>query len=168
MKNLLVTIVAAFMAVVGYAQTTFNVRVGAGVFQYSSEDKPDDYYINDAFGGALTFEANIPLGDKVNKYIFSPSISIMTDFCGEICAVAPLHFGYKVHLSTGSLFIPKIGPMIGTHYTLDYYGEDHNEVAFGPSSEFAFEIKHFVVAANGYYDVLNSCGGVFCTVGYKF
>lgn len=40
--------------------------------------------------------------------------------------------------------------------------------AFGPSTEFAFEIKHFVVAANFYYDVNNGCGGAFCTVGYKF
>lgn len=169
MKNLLVTIVAAFMAVVGYAQTTFNVRAGAGFFGASYCDYDDWYYSEFKAGAALAFEANIPLGARTNRLVFSPSLLIVSDFGEHTNFNMPLHFGYKVPLGHGSFFIPKIGPMIGNHAIYDEYDEIMDtEFAFGPSTEFSFEIKHFVVAANGYYDVINSRGGVFCTVGYKF
>lgn len=166
MKKILVTVVAAFMAVVGYAQTTFNVRIGGGAFGASYYD----YYYEDSElngGAAFTFEANIPLGAKTNRLVFSPSLFVVSDFGDYTNLNIPLHFGYKVPLGHGSLFIPKMGPMIGTH-TCEEHDGTYTELAFGPSTEFAFEIKHFIVAANGYYDVVNSCAGVFCTVGYKF
>lgn len=156
------------MAVVGYAQTTFNVRIGGGAFGASYSY--DYFKDSELYGGAaFTFEANIPLGARINKFVFSPSLFIVSDFGEYTNLNIPLHFGCKVPLGHGSLFIPKIGPMIGTHTVSDeYYEETDIEFAFGPSAEFSFEIKHFVVAANGYYDVANSCVGVFCTVGYKF
>ncbi|MBO5025021.1 MAG: hypothetical protein J6C86_02625 [Bacteroidaceae bacterium] len=169
MKKLLVTIVAVFMAVVGYAQTTFNVRIGGGAFGASYYDYYDDDYSEFKAGAAFAFESNIPLGARINKFVFSPSLFIVSDFEVYTNLNIPLHFGCKVPLGHGSLFIPKIGPMIGTHTVSDeYYEETDIEFAFGPSAEFSFEIKHFVVAANGYYDVANSRGGVFCTIGYKF
>lgn len=166
MKNLLVTIVAAFMAVVGYAQTTFNVRIGGGFFQREYHRYYSLNEIRTDVGAALTFESNIPLGAKTNRTVFSPSLFVVSDFRDGTNLDIPLHFGYKVSLGYGSLFIPKIGPMVGYHGCDDDY--DGNGFAFGPSTELAFEFNHFVIAANGYYDINHECVGAFCTVGYKF
>lgn len=165
MKKLFITIIVAFMAMVGYAQTTFNVRIGGGFFQSCYEDYYDDY-IESNGGAALAFEANIPLGARINRFVFSPSLFVVSYLEDGVNFDIPLHFGYKVSLGNGSLFIPKIGPMVGYHtYDENGFGDGF---AFGPSAELAFEIKHFVIAANGYYDINHECVGAFCTVGYKF
>lgn len=166
MKKFLVTMVAVFIAMAGYAQTTFNVRVGGGMFQIFDDYYYDEYYYDvccdDCYGAALTFEANIPLGSRKNKFVFSPSVFMASDFDEGGVLNIPLHFGYKVPIGIGSLFIPKIGPMIG-------YNVYNESLAFGPSAEFAFEIKHFVFAVNGYVDFMAEAkAGVFGTIGYKF
>lgn len=164
MKKLFITIVMAFMAVTGYAQTTFNVRVGGGFFQTYVDDYYD--YGTEPHGGAtLTFEANIPLGARTNKFVFSPSVSVISDITDGANINVPLHFGYKVPLGNGSVFIPKIGPMVG------YYAaySTINTLAVGPSTEFSFETNHFVIAANCYVDLIEEVKfGVFGTIGYKF
>lgn len=154
MKKIFITIVAAFMAVAGLAQTTFNVRAGGGTFL--SND-----YISEI--GALTFEGNISLGERNTGCVFSPSMFILSDFADHVVLNVPFHFGYKMSMDNGSFFIPKIGPMLGL-----YIGSFDNSFAYGPSAELAFEIKHFIIAANGFYDVNNKCTGILCTIGYKF
>lgn len=160
MKKLFITIVMVFMTMVGYAQTTFNVRIGGGFFQTVYDDYSKSYAESNG-GAALVLEANLPLGAKTNRFVFSPSLFFLYDLHDKININIPLHFGYKVSLGNGSLFVPKIGPMVG-------YSIYDEEVVYGPSTELSFELKRFVIAANGYYDINNECVGAFCTIGYKF
>lgn len=112
MKKLFITIVMVFMAMVGYAQTTFNVRIGGGFFQ-TVDDHYSNSYVESNGGAALVLEANLPLGAKTNRFVFSPSLFFLYDLHDKININIPLHFGYKVSLGNGSLFVPKIGPMVG-------------------------------------------------------
>ena len=58
------------------------------------------------------------------------------------------------------MFIPKIGPAAGFCY---------ETFVLGPSVELAFEIKHFVIAGNGFYGLGGENGnGFLLTLGYKF
>lgn len=87
-----------------------------------------------------------------------------TNFDYVFIPTIPLHFGYKIPLGKGTQFVPKIGPMIGLVVEDDFEG-----FAYGPSTEFAFEIKHFVIAANFYVDFMEKAkASVFGTIGYKF
>lgn len=160
MKKLFITIVMVFMTMVGYAQTTFNVRIGGGFFQKVYDDYSKSYAESNG-DAALALEANLPLGARTNRFVFSPSLFVVYDLEDQVNINIPLHFGYKVLLGNGALFVPKIGPIVG----YNAYDEDF---AYGPSTELSFEIKRFVVAANGYYDINSECLGAFCTIGYKF
>lgn len=173
MKKAFITIFMAFVAIAGFAQTTFNVRVGGGFYQVSEDLYYSGYYGHSYYenetesrgGMALVFEVNVPLGRRINNFIFSPSLSILSDFTNDVNFNVPLHFGYKFPMGDGSLFIPKIGPMVG--FSAGGFGTD--AVIYGPSAELAFEIKHFVVAVNTYVGIDNDSKiGVFGSVGYKF
>ena len=74
------------------------------------------------------------------------------------------------------IFSPKVGPAVG------YNGNASGCTIVGIASDLAFEIKHFVVGANGYYSFtsaeMDGWGmmydhnifnyGVYLTLGYKF
>lgn len=175
MKKLLLAIVMAFTAVAGHAQTTFNIRAGGGFFQWTDSWDDKEYwtdswgnknYLSDYGsekeilpGAAFILEANI--GRRGKKFVFSPSALIASDFTETWLVEFPLLFGCKVPMGNRSLFIPKVGPMLG-------YETWNEKFMCGPSVELAFEIKHFIVAANLQEDLIEKNFGFFATVGYKF
>lgn len=162
-KKFFICLVLAVMAIGANAQTTWNVRVGAGTFGIIKDNFDG---VSQRFGPALTAECNIPfkLG---GSYTFSPSIlaalsSGSSDAYTEI--VSCLHLGYKTVLSNNVLFFPKIGPMLG--YCDNVWD---STCLLGPSAELAFEMKHFVVALNAYIGLIDETQpGGFLSFGYKF
>lgn len=168
MKKYFICLMLAVMAMGVKAQTTWNVRAGAGTFGVCvSESHGSGYeyiynYISQEIGPALAVECNIPL-KKAGRYIFSPSIcaAVIPDN-SDVEVMSLWHFGYKV-LGDGFLFVPKLGSIMG------YCFGDSETVLLGPSTEMAFEIKHFVIALNAYVDLVNDRQfGAFLTFGYKF
>lgn len=163
MKKLFICMVLAMMAIGIDAQTTWNVRVGGGLMQISEEGWNSwDRESYDAFGALLAVEANIPFKHQANRWTFSPSILLSSDFeCFHI--IAPLQVGHKIPMSRGSLFFPKLGVAVGA----EIGGEEI--LIVGPSAELAFEIKHFVFAINSYYGLNYPTRiNAFASFGYKF
>ena len=178
MKKILFSLVMAFMAISANAQVTWNVRAGGGVFQtedyishYSSWRDSNTYhfYIYDTYEwdavpcAALALQVNIPF-KRTSRFTFSPTF--MAACSNESRIEFPLYFGYKVPIGNRNLFFPKIGPMVGCDVCTGY-------AMCGPSLELAFEIKHFIVAANVSVDcVMSDAGsadvGGYLTFGYKF
>lgn len=124
------------------AQTTWIARAGVGLASG----------VVDEVAPAMTagVEANIPLkyGSSV---VISPSLNWtleMYDF-EQLAIDAPILFGKKISMGN-SLFVPKIGPVIGVTFA----GED--SLILGPCAEFNFEIKHFVVGLSGYYSLVKA------------
>lgn len=158
MKKLLICMVMATMAVCANAQITWNVRAGAGIQGFVC----DEYGSTHEMSIALLAQTNIPL-KKASPFTFSPSISISAPVEFENLNVTlPLLFGYKIPMGNNTLFIPKVGPMIGTN---TYNGE----FLFGPSIELPFEINRVVLAINGNFSVIEDfLIGAYLTVGYKF
>ena len=161
----------AFMAISAKAQVTWNVRAGGGVFQTEYEEMSyyfDGYY-NYYWEGenvpcaALALQVNIPF-KRTSRFTFSPTFMAACSYESRI--EFPLFFGYKVPIGNRNLFFPKIGPMVGCDVCTGY-------AMCGPSLELAFEIKHFIVAANVSVDcVMSDAGsadvGGYLTFGYKF
>lgn len=180
MKKLFAIMSVAFiLATASYAQATFNIRVGGGLHQAYSESYSsynysygyNYYYYDDGIesypSAAFVFETNIPLGGRASKFVFSPSLFIASDCLNLVAFNVPLYFGYKIPMSSSSIFIPKIGPMLG--YDISTNSDVYSDFAAGLSAEIAFEIKHFIIAANVDVNLYNeNAVGALCTVGYKF
>lgn len=154
----------AFSAMAGHAQVTFNIRAGGGGFQVVDDYGYSSEGVHNLFKsfypcGAIILESNISKQDK--KFTFSPSILVASDFFEALLVEVPLHVGYKVPMGIRSLFIPKVGPMLG-------YDSYSGAFMCGLSSEFAFEIKHFILAINLQEDLVEKKFGVFGTIGVKF
>ena len=162
MKKVLLALVVAVSVISAKAQTTMNVRAGFG-------------YNTDEAEVTGVFQVNMPF-KMGSKWTFSPSLQVdMALECDEESGsqniLLPLYLGHKMQLGNG-LFFPKIGPAVGYDiYTTSGFN-------YGPSVELAFEYKHFVVAANGYFSIKEverdekySCfpiSSTSLTVGYKF
>lgn len=138
MKKIILSLAMVFMAIAADAQVTMNVRAGGGV--------------NTKVEGLTgLFQVNIPFG-KTSPFTFSPTVqaNISLD-CDETDGsqnlLLPLNIGYKTSIGKNCLFFPKIGPAIG----YDIYSDDGFNA--GPAVELAFELKHFVIALNGYYSI---------------
>ncbi|MGN0232344.1 MAG: hypothetical protein ACI4A8_09075 [Muribaculaceae bacterium] len=165
MKKLVLLLVIALAAIGASAQTTFNIRAGVGVAQ----NKHDYYDTGVCFAPSVVFEMNVPLGSigtSASKWVFSPSIqpTFLTDF-EEFNIPCLLHFGYKALAGNNGLFIPKFGLMAGAVI----HDAGSVDLIFGPSCEFAYETRHFVLAVNTYCSLAQCSGfGAFLTFGYKF
>ena len=153
MKKFISILLVALMAIGAEAQVTGNVRLGGGTI---------GSFFDGRFGiAALALEANIPFGAN-RRGVFSPSLLLGSQFkdSESNTFVVPLHLGYKFVIGEGAMFIPKIGPAAGFCY---------ETFVLGPSVELAFEIKHFVIAGNGFYGLGGENGnGFLLTLGYKF
>ncbi|MGM9929373.1 MAG: hypothetical protein ACI35P_15625 [Bacillus sp. (in: firmicutes)] len=161
MRKIIFSFIMIFMAISAGAQTTFNIRAGAGVFDYKYEIKPSDYDTETFFNGTIIAQANISLGRR-SYFTFSPSAMVATDLLERPHVYVPLFIGYKIPTGNQCLFFPKIGPMAGIDFKEDRF-------TVGPSAELAFELKHFVVSANFHLGLLDCATiGAFATVGYKF
>ena len=159
MKRILLALVMTVMAVGANAQTTWNVRGGAGI----SVDAEN----NACMAPSLSLQTNIPLA-KASKYVVSPTLAVAAPNM-NIDIILPVYFGYKTLLGNQTLFVPKIGPCIGLSTT-------NGSFIAGPAVELAIEVKHFVVGVNGYYSLTTDTDyghefnhfGAFLTLGYKF
>lgn len=162
MKRILLALVMAVMTVGVNAQTTWNVRAGAGL----SVNHVGDSY----FTPSLSLQTNIPLS-AASKYVVSPTLTVATPDM-DVDIILPIYFGYKTKLGSQTFFVPKIGPCVGISTA------DGNFIA-GPAAELAVEIKHFVIGVNGYYSLTKddyydlyyeefNHYGAFFTLGYKF
>lgn len=159
MKRILLALVMTVMAVGANAQTTWNVRGGAGI----SVDHEDNAFL----APSLSLQTNIPLA-KASKYVVSPTLAVAAPNM-NIDIILPVYFGYKTLLGNQTLFVPKIGPCIGLSTT-------NGSFIAGPAVELAIEVKHFVVGVNGYYSLTTDTDyghefnhfGAFLTLGYKF
>lgn len=164
MKRILFALVMIVMAVGVNAQTTWNLRAGAG----SSYDS-DGY---GCFTPCLSLQTNIPLS-AASKYTVSPTLTVAAPDM-DIDIILPVYFGYKTILGNQALFVPKIGPCVG-------YSTTNGSFVAGPAAELAVEIKHFVIGVNGYYSLTSDSYdygygydaefnhyGAFFTLGYKF
>lgn len=153
MKRITLSIILLVLTVSVKAQTTFNIRGALGYGEYVNYS---------GFLPGICAQSNITLGSRTCKWTFSPTLFLAVDIEGTFNAAAPLLFGYKVPISNGCLFIPKIGPAFG-------YSVDYGTFILGPSAEFAFEIKHFIVSANSYFGLYDGFYPyAFLTFGYKF
>lgn len=163
MKRILLALVMAVMTVGVNAQTTWNVRAGAGL--------SCDYNGDDAFAPSLSLQTNIPLS-AASKYTVSPTLTVATPDMDNVDIILPVYFGYKTILGSQTLFVPKIGPCVG-------YSTANGSFVAGPAVELAVEIKHFVIGVNGYYSLTKEYldyyyydefnhYGAFLTLGYKF
>ena len=159
MKRILLALVMTVMAVGANAQTTWNVRGGAGM-SVDSENLA-------CVAPSLSLQTNIPLA-KASKYVVAPTLVVAAPNW-DIDIILPVYFGYKTRLGNQALFVPKIGPCIGLSTTNGSFNA-------GPTVELAIEVKHFVVGVNGYYSLTTDTGydhefnhfGAFLTFGYKF
>lgn len=139
MKKVLLALVMAVIVISAKAQTTMNVRAGYG-------------YNTDAEGVTGIFQVNMPFKTG-SRWTFSPSLQLDMaidpyENKGSQNILIPLFFGYKTPIGDKLLFFPKIGPAVG----YDTFSES-SAFNYGPSVELAFEYKHFVVAANGYFSI---------------
>lgn len=141
MKRILLIMVMMLTIVGAKAQVTFNARVGIGSV---SED----------FGIVGIVQANIPF-KRGGRFVFSPSLEYnhafpleedYDDAYGSKILLGSLNFGIKAPLGSKALLIPKVGVALGN----DFSG-DVESFVFGPSTEIAFEYKHFIVAVGGFY-----------------
>ena len=154
----------AVMVVSAKGQVTWNLRLGAGGFSYCYESyyshDGDDLYYEMSGGAAIVGQVNIPFS-RTSTFTFSPSFVLGIGGAGHIAF--PIHVGKKVIFGDRKVFFPKIG-LVGGY---DFW--DFGEGIFGPSVEFAFELKHFVMALNYYVGLLYEANhGAFATFGYKF
>ena len=163
MKKLFITLFLAVMAIGANAQVTWNVRAGAGyflteVYNWGSESK-------NCSGPSVALGVNLPFS-RGNQLTLSPTL-IGGIGRGSAQLALPINLGYKFSIGNNCLFYPKAGPCVGMDF-----GDD-GCFFFGPSAELAFEINHFVIAADFYAGVISGFNndaplGVFATVGYKF
>lgn len=166
MRKIIFSFIMFFMAISAGAQTTFNIRAGAGVFDYKAHLYNDEYWATDqAVGGAILAQANIPFGNT-SFFTFSPSgifeIGGSDYYDTTFELTIPLFLGYKIPTGNQCLFFPKIGPMVNMNF-------DEGPITVGPAAELAFELKHFVVSANVHLGLIDQATvGAFVAVGYKF
>lgn len=151
MKKLVLSFLLCIMAIGANAQVTMNVRAGGGINTSN-------------LGLTGLFQVNIPF-KKASPFTFSPTIQYNTDFdtgngSGSQNLLLPLNIGYKKMIGDNCIFFPKIGPAVG----LDLYSDDGFNA--GPAVELAFEIKHFVVALNGYYAIEDCSREYYYNYGY--
>ena len=174
MKKILLSLVMVFLTISANSQVTWNVRAGWGAFQteysnygYYYNGYYYDYYHNyDSEAvpcAALALQVNIPF-KRTSRFTFSPTFMAACSYESRI--EFPLYFGYKVPIGNRNLFFPKLGPMVGYDVCTAY-------PISGPSMELAFEIKHFIVAANVsvncvMFDEEQVAVGAYLTFGYKF
>lgn len=164
MKKFLVMIVLAISAINANAQVTWNVRGGLGIHCNESiyYGWCDGSYCSEGLG--ILVQANIPFV-RGGSFTFSPSLNMSGMETGLYAF--PLNIGYKVNIGQRKLFYPKLGLMFG--YTS---GCECSEVAYGPSFDLAFELKHFVVGLTGGVNLgTDECmagSHIFITAGYKF
>lgn len=151
MKKLFLSLLVALMAVSAQAQVTWNVRAGGG---FTSEYNHDGDVI-----GCVRFivQSNIPFTED-GRWVFSPTFSCAFGLGGSNAKksndfIFPLYVGYRVPVGRYVIFAPKLGPVFGFRPgKKDVKKIDFMKTGFiaGPSVELSFEIKHFVVALNGY------------------
>lgn len=160
MKRILLALVMAVMTVGVNAQTTWNVRAGAGL---SNNHRGHDYLTP-----CLSLQTNIPLS-AASKYTVSPTLTVAAPDM-DVDIILPVYFGYKILLDSQTFLVPKIGPYVGCATT-------NGSFIAGPAAELAVEIKHFVIGVNGYYSLTNDIDegdwdfnhyGAFFILGYKF
>lgn len=139
MKKVLLALVMAVSVISAKAQTTMNVRAGYG---------------NNTESENITgvFQVNMPF-ETGSKWTFSPSLQVdialkLDSESGSQNILLPLYLGHKMQIGDKLLFFPKIGPAVGYDIFSDF-----SAFNYGPSVELAFEYKHFVVAANGYFSI---------------
>ena len=139
MKKILLALVMAASVISAKAQTTMNVRVGFGS-NTEWESVTGVFQVNMPFetGSKWTFSASLQLDMAIDPNEDTGSKNILF----------PLLFGYKTLIGNKLLFFPKIGPALGYDTFSDFRAFN-----YGPSVELAFEYKHFVVAANGYFSI---------------
>jgi len=160
MRKVLLSLLFAVAAITGSAQTTYNVRIGLGAVPVAYSSENFEFY-ETYTGTTLAFQVNIP----VNTYktlTISPAF-MYTEAEGEPFGSVPAHLGYKIGLGNKSILFPKIGPVIAF---------SNDGIMYGLSTEFAWEYKHFVIAANYFHitgdEVGDDSGGFHLTLGYKF
>lgn len=158
MKRLFTIMAIALMAICANAQTTWNIRVGTGVSSYKEYDYWEIYDEQEASFSIIT-QANIAFAAG-SRFTYSPTLSIA--YCSEEASVfLPMLFGYKIGMGHKKLFFPKIGPVVG------YCDGEF----VGISTDMAFEINHFVIAATANFSIdgIEESGTAFyATFGYKF
>lgn len=164
MRKIIFSFIMFFMAISAGAQTTFNIRAGAGVFDYKHTIYDGSWSQTLVAGGAILAQANIPFG-KTSFFTFSPSGIFSIGKNGNdnhVELTMPLFLGYKIPTGNQCLFFPKIGPMVNMYF-------NDGLITVGPAAELALELKHFVISANVHLGLIDTeTVGAFATVGYKF
>lgn len=163
MKKLFITLILAVMAIGAKAQITWNVRAGGGYF-VTQEGWSWYGYPKNCFGPSVALGVNLPFS-RGNQLTLSPTV--IGAFSSRCQLALPINLGYKLNIGDKCIIYPKAGPCFGADFGRG------NSLFFGPSAELAFEINHFVIAADFYAGVISGFDndaplGVFATVGYKF
>ena len=142
MKRILLIMVMLLTVVGAKAQVTMNARVGAGM-------------ITDYPGMVGSFQVNIPF-KRGGRFTFSPSVEFDGAFCTDEdeyvskMLLGSFNFGIKASLGSKALLIPKVGWAFGGDF-----GGSTEKLITGPSTEIAFEYKHFIVAVSGFYSIID-------------
>ena len=152
MKKFFLSLLVALMAVSAEAQVTWNVRAGGGISSLFYDDN------GITAGVRFVVQSNIPF-TKDGRWMFSPTFSFSIGIGGtrekrSNDFIFPLYIGYKAPIGHNVIFSPKLGPVFGFRPgKKDTEDMEFVKTGFiaGPSVELSFEIKHFVVALNGYY-----------------
>lgn len=155
MKRILLIMVMLLTVVGAKAQVTFNARVGGGV-------------MTDYPGIVGLIQANIPF-KKGGRFTFSPSIEYNHAFgadedygeCACEMLLGSFNFGVKASLGSKALLIPKVGWAFGGDF-----GAYSEQKITGPSTEIAFEYKHFIVAASYFYSIIDCDQSYY--IGYNW
>lgn len=160
MKRILLIMVMLLTVVGAKAQVTMNARVGTGMVS----DNPSIVGL---------FQVNIPF-KKGGRFTFSPSLEYdhslptsnddydrINSFESKML-LGSFNFGIKASLGSKVLLIPKVGWAFGG----DFGGVDEKMIT-GPSTEIAFEYKHFIVAASGFYSIID-CDKDFYEYSYYY
>ena len=140
----------------------FNVRVGGGMTSgINAPGKINDAILRPAGGVTFMFQPNILLGNS-KKFVLAPSLQYEYAGIGETVrdhvVSIPILFGYRVKLSDGIFFVPKVGPTLGcrissrrTIYNNFDISKEKEHFIAGAYLDLCFEIKRFVIGLNGYY-----------------
>lgn len=140
----------------------FNVRVGGGITSgITAPGKIDDAILRPAGGVTFMFQPNILLGGS-KKFVIAPSLQYeyagLGDEIRDHVLSAPILFGYRIKLSDGIFFVPKVGPTLGcrfsNHRTIYQYicvSKEKEQFIAGAYLDLCFEIRRFVIGLNGYY-----------------
>lgn len=163
MKKVIFTLLFLLISATGFAQTTWNLRLGTGISTVPHRDME----VMPAF--VVQTQCNIPFR-KGSSWTFSPSLELSAAYQGRFQASFPLTVGYKVPMGRNKIFYPKFGAKVGY--------ETFTTAIVGPTAALDLELSHFVMGLSAAYSLTKYSDryreysynpwNLFLTFGYKF